>query len=67
MTVGTIGSDEGLEASVEDKGDGRCGNVSEYRTVNGRETLGPSAPSAVIDHESQWPNSDGFDYLNRSP
>ena len=53
------------------KGHGRSENVSEYWAVNGQETLGPSVPSVVIDHESQWPVSDHMtiskSYLSCSP
>ena len=57
----------GQGCQVEDKGTGRCGNVSESWAVNGWETLGLSAPSVVMHHESQWPSSDGQRYLSHRP
>ena len=39
------------------KGYGRGGKLPEYRVVNGRETLGQSAPSVVNGHESYRPDS----------
>ena len=64
MTAGAVGMEADQRCRVEDKGHGRCENVSEYWAVNGRETLGLSAPSVVIDHESQWLDSDQLYYLN---
>ena len=61
------GSRDGSGSEMSGRGQrdmGTVRNVSEYWAVNGRETLGPSAPSVVTDHESGWPNSDGLHYLN---
>ena len=58
MTAKAVGIEADQRCQVKDKGDGRCGNVSEDWAVNGRETLGPSVPSVVTDHESGWPISE---------
>ena len=59
------GGSEMSDRRQRDKG--VVGTVSEYWVVNRQETLGPSVPSVVTNHESWWPDSEGLYYINPSP